>query len=261
MRIAEAQAACGGTATDFEIFDVALQAAAHDSDPTKTIVELRHFVALSFAAYQKQSDRFATAASWPWGQFIVSIADRLQGVVSYNYDLNVETVLEASGVPLRHLAVPQTSLSALPLVKPHGSIDYVPASGVIGGQKPSYPINIFMEMCDMPIQRLPRYSLQVARYAADVVIPTEASGYSEFQWVRPGRLWARRAGVDTRVLILMGLSYWPVDRPELDELIESIPATATAIVGNPSPNPELIDRLGVQFSNVIEWRTGPQSLP
>lgn len=261
LLIAEARAVIGGTASDFEIFDAALQAAARDSNPTMAIVELRHLVALSFAAYQKHSDRFVTAASWAWGQFILSIADRLQGIVSYNYDLNVETVLEVHGVPLRHLAVSQASGTGLPIIKPHGSIDYAPASIVFGGQRPNYPIQVFVEKCDVPIQRLPRYHLQVARYAADVVIPTEASGYSQFQWVKPGRLWARRAGTDTRTLILMGLSYWPVDRPELDELIDSVPATATVIVGNPAPHADLIDRLEARFSNVIEWRTGPQSLP
>jgi hypothetical protein len=259
-RIAEAQAPCGATATDFDVFDAALKAAALGSDPIKELVEIRHFVTMSYAAYQMQADRFVTAEAWPWGQFIGSIAERLQGVISYNYDLNAETVLETRTV-LRHLALPSVGRDGLPISKPHGSIDYVPASDMISGPKPRYPVERFFEMCDVPIQRLPRYGLSAPRIAAQVVIPTEASGFTQFQWVKPGRTWVHAAGRGTKFLILMGVSYWPVDRPELDEIMDAVPESATAIVGNPRPDSALMARLGTRFRDVIEWRTGPQRLP
>lgn len=248
------------TLTDFEVFDAALRAVKPTSDFIQTVVELRHLVALSFAEYQTQADRFVTALSWPWFRFFESIADRIHGVVSYNYDLNVETMIQACGRRMSHLAL-NDGTSGLAIFKPHGSIDYVPAPNVIGGPKPGYPLQIFMEMNDVPIVQLPRHGLRVPRYAADVVIPSEASGYSEFQWVAPGRSWLRSAGRNTSVLLVLGLSYWEVDRQEIDEVIESVVPTAKVVVADPFPKPELLRRLNQRFAQVVEWRCGPESLP
>ena len=232
-------------------------------DYIRLTAELRHFIAMSYSHYQWEADRFVTMNSWPWGNFLRSIADRLQLVVSFNYDLNVESLLESAGRELFHVGVSrglgQVSTSAVPIAKPHGSIDYRPRSGniVIPG-RPQYPVNNVFELADMPIETMPRSEIRRPRLTADVVLPAEASEYSDFQWVRPVRQWASRLGSRTSYLILMGLSYWSVDRPEIDSILNSVSSGATAIVANPHPDSDLLTKLRQRFSDVREWTDGPR---
>ena len=245
-------------ASDFEIFNSILNSFATRGEAMNTNVELRHYLAIAYSMYQERSDLFVNVPTWPWGTFLKSIQERLLGVVSYNYDLNVETVLEATGVRMRHLAV-KGSIGTIPLAKPHGSIDYIPAHNIIGGMLPKYPLQVYMEANDYTVERKNRESLIAPRFAADIVIPTEKSQYTQFQWVLPCRRWITTEGKRAKILLLLGLSYWPVDRIEINEIIDSVLPEATIIVANPHPSAELIDRLESRFKTVEVWSNGPNS--
>jgi hypothetical protein len=148
--IAAVRTLLGVTASDFEVFDQVLKTLRHDPDRRYTMVELRHLLVHSYVQYQLRANPVVTDPAWPWTGFFGSIIDRLQGAVSFNYDLNIETLLDHLGGGLggsvRHLAAADgPKCLGLPLAKPHGSIDYEPALSALHAPA-TLPLSVYAEV-------------------------------------------------------------------------------------------------------------------
>jgi hypothetical protein len=255
----------GQSMTDFEIFDTIVRSIPpNPRDRTiqqmQVTVELRHLLAISYSYYQSVADPLIRKISWPWGKYYRSIRHRISGAVSFNYDLNFETLLQTNGFQFNHVAL-LGSLGHAALFKPHGSIDYGPSPRAITLTDAGYPLESVVELTDAPAQKMRRDKLLNPRTAPDIVLPAEASPYTGFQWVRGGWNWLQQDGHNIRHLIVHGLSYWPEDRQELDFIFDCLTPRTTAIIANPYPNSDLRAALKRRFRHVREWTGLPENLP
>lgn len=224
----------GEFASDFEAFGSIAAGGPHDVHLT---CELRHYLAIAYSNYHRAVAPFLTGRiGWQSARLIETLADAgLTGLVSYNYDINIESVLEAAGHTVRRLGVTNEPLDGIPTFKPHGSIDFAPAEHVFHVNA-SYPLSFVADLNDMPIRRLISEELTRPRIEADLVLPAEKSKYIQFQWVRSGWGWLQREARQAQTVVLFGLSFWPCDRYELDAIVRLTHPLAQCVVVNPWPS-------------------------
>lgn len=246
-------------AHDFEVFRQALDGYdVHDDLTLRTAVELRHFLAIAYSHYQRAIKPGVRDPSWRLRAYIRSIAPKLLGIISFNYDVTLETIVAGAGRQLLHLAVDEDRQrlpklpAALPVMKPHGSINYAPVPGLFGGAlaKPSLPPAIYVEQSEYPRRLLPSKEWPLARQVADLVIPSEASRYLTFRWTAPVWSFITHFGRTTKTFIFLGLSYAPVDRPELNLIMNTAGSHAQAIFINPQPSQAMLDYADRVFEHV-----------
>jgi hypothetical protein len=121
----------------------------------------------------------------------------------------------------------------VPILKPHGSIDFV--TSAVPNERGWRVLG-----SDFPQRRLERDELTRYRAECNLVLPLQESHLRHHQAVVPGfERWNLEAPAFQHV-VLAGLSYWDVDRPEIDALLDGLtPGTRLTIV-NPAPPPELL---------------------
>jgi hypothetical protein len=227
--------------TDFDVFEaIAAKFIGQDGfDACVTVAEMRHFLALAYSAFQLEVDKL-NLGDWRWTLFLRSLRSRLRAVVSFNYELVLERLLAHSGVVFGRVGI-DTNYQVM-LLKPHGSIDSALHPKII--QAPvGYPLANCIDRNDAPIARLVPGQWLQPRLEVDIVLPMEQSPYLPFQWVRPGYEMFARLGDKLDCLVLAGLSYWGVDRPEINYLLDCLSPRSRIVVVNPHPDPELMARL------------------
>jgi hypothetical protein len=62
-----------------------------------TVAEMRHFIALAYAAFQLRADQIDWV-SWQWVAILRTLGSRMKVVASFNYDLGLERALDQSHV-------------------------------------------------------------------------------------------------------------------------------------------------------------------
>ncbi len=61
--------------------------------------------------------------------------------------------------------------------------------------------------------------------------------------------------------VVAGLSYWPCDRDELDDLVNSVAETGRVSICNPNPAPDWIARINAKFGpDRVQQFDGPPSI-
>lgn len=238
----------GYAGTDFERMTKLLE--DEDSESKCPVVELRHYLVMAFSMYQRAVDQLPLS-QWQWWQFIRGNRDRISGIVSFNYDLVVERLAARAGIRLFTEGVPDDCPALFDelrphkalLWKPHGSLDYRPTKNSIV-MPSTYPLMNWAFDNDLPLERFPSPEWTVPRIEADVVVPTESSRYRHFQWVVPGEQVVRAQGRRWGVCVIVGISYAPCDREEIDIVLTSLPQGAQVVVVDPSPSADLLQRLG-----------------
>lgn len=195
--------------------------------------EVRHFLGLAYSAFDAAMRERCSMDDWPWLGYLKDLREDLIAVVSFNYDTLIERAL--TGADIRYYCCGVEQGDGIPLGKPHGSIEYElqPLGGLAVAQR--YPITHSVgDLVNVPMRRLPTQELLSPRGHAAVVPPMSASQIRTHQWVAPvfDALAALAPNVERCVLI--GLSGWPVDRPELCEMVRSFNRTTEFVIANPS---------------------------
>lgn len=215
--------------------------------------EARHFLAIAYSHFQLQLDSF-DIKGWPWLEWINESNKELISIVSFNYDLILETALDKSGATYRRFGI-CTEKNGIPILKPHGSIDFE----VKGIMMPTgYPLKNVAIRNDFPIKILAREELHRARTEADIVLPREYSPQAIFQWVNPGYVHFQEVGPTLTHCVFLGLSYWYCDQPEIDFLIKHLNQRTKIIVANPKPSKEFMEKLNSKFTDIELWKDGPK---
>jgi hypothetical protein len=178
---------------------------------------------------------------------LAEVAHNIDLVVSFNYELVVETML-------RSLAIPEYSCL---LLKPHGSIELAPNPNDISVRNPGYPLTRCADLNETGMILMDSAALLTPRIEAYIVLPTEFSPYVNFWWVRNayGAFRERAAGFER--CIFLGLSDWPADIKEIDFLLDCLPATTEVIVANPYPPPRFVAKAESAGHRVTLWTSGP----
>ena len=227
----------------FDVFKLALDKGYCQSiglDSFKTTLESRHFLTLAFSMYsQQQRDLFST--DWAWFRWLKLHKSEITAAFSLNYDLLLETSLDRLKREYYSLQVNHHGYG-IPLVKPHGSVDFEITPNSIF-YTPQYPLNNFIDLNNTGIIRLEQHELMSPRRQALCIIPNEANKYASYQWVAPANQWFENKLKTSDYCLFIGISYFECDRPEIDKIIDSLPQGCVIVVANPYPPKAFLEKI------------------
>jgi len=238
---------------DFDVFAKTLDSALCESyglDTRKTTLEARHFLTIAFSYYSnEQIAKLGANKDWSWYRWIKFHSDNVVCAFSLNYDLLLESIFDDLSLQYYSLQVNHHGFG-IPLVKPHGSVDFEIHPNCIS-YNPTYPLTNFVDLNNTPIIRLESDKLICPRSQPLCIVPNESNKYSKYQWVEPANQWFSEEIAKCTHCIFIGISYFECDRPELDAILSSIPVEAEIVVANPHPPLELMEKL--QGRPVMVW--------
>lgn len=221
-------------------------------DIHQCLTEARHFLTIAFSDFSiKQRNSFSH--DWPWYKWLKLHRDDLKSAYSLNYDLLFEKCLDDIGCLYDSLQINGHG-QGLPLVKPHGSVDFE----ITGISCPvTYPLSGRIDMNNTPIHRLETVSLLYPRTQPLCIVPNEANKYKNFQWVEKANECFKKELSTSTHCIFIGISYFECDRPELDEIIDNLPVKTQIIIANPEPPVELMKKIKERPAMVWDNPNGP----
>ena len=71
-----------------------------------------------------------------------------------------------------------------------------------------------------------------------------------FQWIKEGYNKIRFIGKQVNKVVIIGISYWEVDREEIDTIMNHINKDAKIYFVNPNPNVDFLKKLEQKFNNI-----------
>ncbi|KKI90687.1 hypothetical protein WQ54_19400 [Bacillus sp. SA1-12] len=93
------------------------------------------------------------------------------------------------------------------------------------------------------VEVIPKSKWLSHRYEADIIPPSVSNIQIHLSWVDTMlRVYESKVS-DLDALVIIGSSYWEVDRPEIDFFLENLPKKATVYIGNLEPDRELIKKI------------------
>lgn len=162
-------------------------------------------------------------------------------IVNFNYDAFLERSLQKKGIAYSVPLLSETQGSKLRIHKPHGSITFC---GKIPIDKSAFAINYgnagFTEggISELEV----RYDQLDGHFPmVGMLPPAGESDRYKHRWIR--QIWdktieAAKSLEENDLVIIYGLSYWHVDRKEIDMLLGEVARRARVISINPNPNPQ-----------------------
>lgn len=186
--------------------------------------------------------------SWGWYKFFKKLQDDNNVeeviIVTYNYDIFLERILTLNNIPFMVEGL-ETNESKFKIIKPHGSISFAHNTLL------PYEYNIKYEQI-FPEGKITDFNLNYdnmgENYLVDAIIPPAGSSNRiNVDWAQGLRKsvleYAKEMNFSDKVIV-SGISYWHVDREEIDELLINIHPGVDLIMINPS-----VPRI---FSAVVE---------
>lgn len=244
---------------DFDVFAKTIDkklCESYEPDPFVVALEARHYLTIAFSHYaNEQIAKLEQCKDWPWYNWIKFHKENVMCAFSLNYDLLLESVFDEVSVQYFSLQVNHHG-HGIPLVKPHGSVNFEIHPNSIS-YKPTYPLTSFVDLNNTPIIRLESDNLIYPRYQPLCIVPNESNKYSKYQWVKPANDWFNSEIENCTHCIFIGISYFECDRPELDAILDSIPANAEIIVANPHPPDEFMEKLNGRPVMIWDSYDGP----
>ncbi|WP_414730633.1 hypothetical protein, partial [Vibrio vulnificus] len=221
-------------------------------DQDQCFVEARHYLTIAFSHLTvEQRNKFDT--EWSWYKWLKAHRENIVGGLTLNYDLLLENCLDRLSLPFDSCQANGHG-NGITLCKPHGSVDFE----VIGIKCPvSYPLKGLIDLNDMPIYKLDVSDLFYPRTQPLCIVPNERNKYQSFQWVEAASTKFKAALKDCTHCIVIGISYFECDRPEIDEIIDSIPESCEIIVANPNPPQEMLEKLTSNPFTIWDSYKGP----
>lgn len=224
-------------------------------DSSKTTLEARHFLTIAFSEYSLlQSNNLNS--DWSWFKWINLHKARINGAFSLNYDLLLESIFDKLAMTYYSLQVNHNG-KGIPLVKPHGSVDFEMADGTISYHA-QYPLGgMFVDLNNTPIKRLDCNNLIYPRKQPHCIIPNEANKYKDYQWVKPANKWFEHVLKESKYCLFVGISYFSCDRDEIDRIVDSLPQDCEIIIANPHPPNDFLEKIKGRRYTVWSSRNGP----
>lgn len=222
----------------------------------KAYIELSFYLRHLFISYNNkitdvELTDFVNTTNWGWISFLKNAQKEYSriNIVSYNYDIWLERILDALNIEY-HICGCDTEDKAFSISKPHGSISFVPNTGL----KEIYQINYAIDAGDAEIDCLKVSYNDLEKYNKSFLIPPAGDSlrHQSNVWSKTLRECAIDSvkGIsDIDDAIICGMSYWHVDRKELDELLINLSQSVNIILMNPSPPKDLNAVLVTLFNN------------
>lgn len=231
----------------------------------KAYKELIQYLKALFICYDSKLDFKSnklqkSIKSWGWYKYFNQLRNRTDiekvHIITFNYDIWLERVLDLLKINYNIVGFENKTNSQFQIYKPHGSISF--QSHVLK-EKEAYEIDYSFDIIDDDISKFSiKYNNITPLSSINALIPP--AGDSN----RLGFKWAKtiRNNIDTEIkkvtlndeLIICGISYWHVDRLELDHILGKIPIDiSNVLVFNPYPPRALNAILTTFFKNVINY--------
>ncbi len=217
--------------------------------------ELVVYLKALFVFYNDQiSDGdLAKLSNWNWGKYINRLqqdseVDKVH-IISFNYDIWLERFLKGLNIDFTVGGL-EADTRKFRIYKPHGSIGFVHKNKRV---KDAFEIPDFIHFDSTLDEYSPNLSgLSVLDYNYAIIPPAGDSNRALFQWATPIRDLAKSAleeADEKSIVLLIGLSYWHVDRWEIDSYLSSFSEKVVDIkVVNPFPPAPLAAVVSTLFS-------------
>lgn len=224
--------------------------------------ELRYYLSLAYSyANDIVLDRWEK--HWRWEVWINKNYNRIVGVVSFNYDLVIEATLNKLSLKYYRIgSTEEDNPTGIPIFKPHGSCDFDISNRAISMPPQSRlknltSLNEFIINGRGRIEIVSKEKLLEPRTEADIVLPLEFSPQTQLTWVRQGYETVRQIAKTVDTCIIVGISYQPCDRQEINSIIDAVPANTKISLINPKSNAEFEGKLR-RVSDTVQ-RINPNS--
>lgn len=226
---------------------------------SELIVYLRHLFSCydSVISENKLEEFLKSDSEWGWLNFLKHIPDNKYDkivFVTYNYDIWLERILKILKVDFCLSGFECPNGRKIEIVKPHGSISFVPKNYT----GTSYSINYSLDYDGIPIGQLELQYDGLDKYDKGAIIPP-AGDSSRLESSAPWSHKLRQRATDLALeitqndeIVLCGISYWHVDRREIDELLINLNQDANFTFINPAPPRDLNAVLTSIFSKYVQ---------
>ncbi|WP_242835344.1 SIR2 family protein [Ruminiclostridium papyrosolvens] len=222
-------------------------------------LELSHYLKYLFINYDKIMDfgsiiNNSDFLKWKWLKFFAKFKsgsgeyDKIF-IVTYNYDIWLERMLKYLEITFDIVKIDVNRNSSVKIIKPHGSISFYDKR-IFSGD-----INIYNKEISGPsLNELGvRYEdLTRPTLTNSIIPPAGDSGRIYNEWsvkLRKEAVKIAKTLKDNDDVILCGVSYWHVDRSEIDELLTSFDPNVNIKLINPKPPKTLNAVLTSLFNN------------
>ncbi len=237
------------TLTDFEIIQDFITNYQKTDQKHKWIhCELRQYLSLAYS-YANNNLLHSWKKGWRWEQWLRKYHGRIAGIVSFNYDLTIETVLEQSSFRYYRMgSSEEDDIIGIPIFKPHGSCDF-DISGRFISMPPQSRLGNLTSLNDYVnngrgrIEIVLKERLSEPRTESDIVLPFEFSPQTQLTWVRQGYEAVNKIAKTADSCIIIGISYQPCDRSEIDSIVDAVPINAEIQFIDPMRNVDLVTKL------------------
>lgn len=185
---------------------------------------------------------------WHWASILKNIDDDKDvsevNIITFNYDLWMERILGVLGIDYKTTVIENGGAGKFSITKPHGSISFIHAtSSDVSNFNINYNSEIgILEGKDSDFT----WSMDDLRRHSPITPLIPPAGDSDrFDLTWAGKLKAEAESKAANInendsVILCGLSYWHVDRKEIDEILLGLNRKCELAYINPNP-PETLD--------------------
>jgi hypothetical protein len=202
-----------------------------------------------------------TARDWAWSKFFTSIQsdENIDSVciVSYNYDIWLERLLHFLNIPFSLPLLHINDRAKVKIFKPHGSISFLHKNKLL---PESFSINYSDLAVDCPLSEIRHELIDINHHTPVnfIIPPAGESGRANHTWAQAIRgecMGQANSCKDDDLAIVCGISYWHVDRGEIDILLNSMKSTMELLHINPYPSQTLDAVLNSLFSKYTHFTT------
>lgn len=221
----------------------------------KVRYQSRLFLAFAYTYFCLSIRTVRIPLNWKWSRFIRRNIERIDCLISFNYDDILERLISGKG---REEQINRAKISLyhkegyIKLFKPHGCHTMGFPPGIIDFDiEHKYPSDsVFLEN-NVACVQIPRHLLMRPRRESFCILPHENNVFDEFQWQR--KVWQGMGESHSKIrhCLIVGHSYGHVDRPEINKIISTLPKSAIVHICNPYPDVDLIKNSSDNGNRVI----------
>jgi hypothetical protein len=195
--------------------------------------------------------------SWSWAKYLKNLSDDPKidkvYILTYNYDVWLEKVLIKKSIPF-DISGFEDNDRKFNIFKPHGSISFIHNVKKV---KDDFKIDYDTDSNDGNISefKIGYDEIDSLNKINAIIPPAGDSSRLDFKWAMEIREKAKIVVKDLKEedeLIFCGISYWHVDRYEIDSILTKIsPKISNVKVFNPNPPRVLNAVMTTLYKNVI----------
>lgn len=161
-------------------------------------------------------------------------------IVSFNYDALLERCFQKKAIDFSIPLLAELPNTKIRIHKPHGSITFCGKKPI---DKSAFSINYGSRFTEGGIDELQVQYDDLDQHfpLVGILPPAGESDRYKHRWIR--QIWdkaieAAKSLGEGDLVIVYGLSYWHVDRKEVDMLLSGVSRKARVVSVNPNPNPQ-----------------------